>query len=192
MSDVCERVKEAVVGVAGLGGLGSMVSQALVRLGVGKLVLVDFDKVEAANLSRQAYFADQVGEYKVDATVDNLRRISAKVQLEGVKLKLTAESIVEVFNGVDVVVECFDIAEAKRMLVETVLTKMAATVVVSASGVAGYGNSNAIVTRNISDRFVLVGDGSTAIGDGVALTAARVWIAACHEANAVAEILIGI
>ncbi|MHC4291448.1 MAG: ThiF family adenylyltransferase, partial [Planctomycetota bacterium] len=63
------ELKNAVVGIAGLGGLGSNVGVALTRLKVGKLILVDFDVIEESNLTRQNYFADQVGQHKVDASL---------------------------------------------------------------------------------------------------------------------------
>ena len=55
---VHDAVKNSTVGIAGLGGLGSAIAIALARVGVGKLVLVDFDVVEPSNLNRQQYFID--------------------------------------------------------------------------------------------------------------------------------------
>jgi len=63
-------------------------------------------------------------------------------------------------------------------------------IVVSASGLAGYGNSNAIQTKRVSKRFILVGDGKSGIDSVKILTAARVGIAACHQANAIIEVLV--
>ncbi len=53
--------KLASVGIAGVGGLGSAVAVALARVGVGRLVIADFDVVEPSNLNRQQYFIDQIG-----------------------------------------------------------------------------------------------------------------------------------
>ncbi|MGB4572405.1 MAG: ThiF family adenylyltransferase, partial [Rectinemataceae bacterium] len=55
---------KARVGIAGAGGLGSNCAAALVRSGIGALVVVDFDVVSEANLDRQFYFHDQVGRPK--------------------------------------------------------------------------------------------------------------------------------
>lgn len=184
------ELKNAVVGIAGLGGLGSNVGVALTRLKVGKLILVDFDVIEESNLTRQNYFADQVGRHKVDASLENFRRIDPEANLKGHKTRLTPEKIVEVFKDCHVIAECFDRADQKQMIVETVLTKMKDVVVVSVSGLAGYGRSNEIVTRRISDRLVLVGDTVSGTGPGVPLTAPRVGIAAYHQANAIAELLL--
>lgn len=184
------ELKNAVVGIAGLGGLGSNVAVALTRLKVGKLVLADFDVVEESNLNRQNYFADQIGRHKVDASLENLCRINPDADLKGHKVRLTPDKITEVFKDCHVVAECFDRADQKQMIVETVLAKMKDVVIVSVSGLAGYGRSNEIVTRRISPRLTLVGDTVSGIGPGVPLTAPRVGIAAYHQANAVTEILL--
>ncbi len=184
------ELKNAVVGIAGLGGLGSNVAVALTRLRIGKLILTDFDVVEESNLNRQNYFHNQIGQHKVDSSLENLSRIDPEADLEGHKVRLTPEKIMRIFKNCQVIAECFDRADQKQMLVETVLSKMKKTVVVSVSGLAGYGRSNEIRTRRISDRLILVGDTVSGMGPGVPLTAPRVGIAAYHQANAIAEVLI--
>ncbi len=184
-----EKVKRATVGIAGLGGLGSNVAIALARTDIGKLIIVDFDDVEQSNLNRQQYFFDQIGKAKVDCMIENLRRINPDVKVEGHKVRLDAENVPEIFAGADVIAECFDTAEAKQMIVEAVLSRMDVPIV-SASGLAGYGNSNAIHTRRISSRLVLVGDGESGIDSVKLLTAARVGIAAMHQANAIIELIV--
>lgn len=190
MISINEKLKQAVVGIAGLGGLGSAVAALLCRAGVGQLIIADFDKVDSSNLSRQQYFTDQVAKSKVDATIENLQRINPSVKVEGHREKLNARNIPAIFAEVDVIAECFDKAQAKQMIVETVLTKMDKPIIVSVSGLAGYGNSNAILTKRVSDRLIVVGDGQNAIDSGQPLTAARVGIAASHQANAIVEIIV--
>src|SRR3990172_3011336 len=116
---VHEKVKEARVGIAGLGGLGSSVAFALARLGVGVLVLADFDVVEPSNLNRQQYFVDQIGKPKVEAMEENLRRINPYVRTALHKVVLDEDNIPEIFCGVDALVEAFDKAESKAMLINT-------------------------------------------------------------------------
>jgi sulfur carrier protein ThiS adenylyltransferase len=185
-----EKLKNAVVGIAGLGGLGSNVAIALARTGVGKLIVADFDKVEASNLNRQQYFVDQIGRSKVECMIENLRRINPDVKVEGHRVKLTGENIPEIFSEAQVIAECFDKADAKQMIVETVLGKMGKAIIVSVSGLAGYGKSNAIQTRRISERLILVGDNESGIDSVKVLTAARVGIAANHQANAIVEVIL--
>ena len=190
MASINKKLKNATVGIAGLGGLGSTVAVALARANIGRLIIVDFDKIEQSNLNRQQYFIDQVGQNKVDAMTENLRRINPDVKVEPHKTRLNPGNVPRIFADADVIAECFDKAEEKQMIVQTVLSKMEKTVVVAVSGLAGYGNSNAIQTRRISDRLILVGDETTGIDTQPILTAARVGIAACHQANAIIEVII--
>lgn len=190
MTPVFFEIKNSVVGVAGLGGLGSNVSVALTRLGLGRLIIADFDVVEGSNLNRQQYYLDQVGRPKVEASLENLARINPDIDITPHKVRLNPDNVVDIFAEADVIAECFDRSEQKQMLVETVLTKMEHTVVVSVSGLAGYGKSNDIVTRRLSKRHILVGDGVSGARPGVPLTAPRVGIAAHHQANAIVEIMV--
>ena len=118
-----------------------------------------------------------------------MRRINPGLKIEGHIKKLNAENVPQIFADVDVIAECFDRAQAKQMIVETVLSKMKVPIV-TVSGLAGYGDSNSIKTECISERLILVGDGWKGIDSGSILTAARVGIAACHQANAILELLI--
>ena len=190
MASMAEKLSRSVVGVAGLGGLGSNVAIALARAGVGKLIIADNDLVEQSNLNRQQYFTDQIGKPKVDCIIENLRRINPRVEIESHQVTLAPDNIPRIFADADVIAECFDSAIAKQMIVETVLTKMDGVRIISVSGLAGYGKSNEITTRRISPRLVLVGDGRTGIDKCKILTAARVGIAAMHQANAIIELLI--
>ncbi len=183
------RLKQAVVAIAGVGGLGSTVAAALARASVGRLILVDFDRVEPSNLNRQHYTRDQIGQPKALAMQTNLQRINPEVQVDAVVEKLVPDRIVELFGEAQVVAECFDRADQKQMLVETVLTRMSPPIV-AASGLAGYGQSNTIQTKRLSPRLMLVGDGTNDVDSGLPLCAGRVWIAAAHQANAIIELLI--
>lgn len=187
---VYEKLKAATVGIAGLGGLGSNVAVALVRAGIGKLVIADFDAVEPSNLNRQNYFLEQVSSDKVKATIENLKKINPYAEIEGVSVKLEPENIPVIFKTCPIVAECFDKAGSKQMLIETILGSMEKTIVVAASGLAGYGKSNEIKTKRISERLIMVGDGENGIEKGLSLMACRVIIAAGHQANAIVELLI--
>ena len=74
--DLYCRFSRASVAVCGLGGLGSNIAVSLARAGVGRLILIDFDRVDITNLHRQQYKASQVGMYKTDALYENLMEIS--------------------------------------------------------------------------------------------------------------------
>jgi sulfur carrier protein ThiS adenylyltransferase len=185
------RVRLATVGIAGVGGLGSAVAIALARTGVGRLIIADFDLVEPSNLNRQHYFLDQIGLPKVYALRDTLARINPHVHVAACHLRVTAANITEIFGAADVLVEAFDRADQKAMLVEVFAARFPDRPVVAGSGMAGYGPSNSIATRRRGRSLYLCGDGGTAAAPGVGLMAPRVGIAAHHQANAVLRLLLG-
>jgi sulfur carrier protein ThiS adenylyltransferase len=186
---VHNKLKCATVGIAGLGGLGSNVAFSLARIGIGKLVIVDFDIVEPSNLNRQQYFTEQLGRTKVEALTDNLLNINPYLNIESHCLKLTSDNIPGIFSSCPIIAECFDKAAQKQIIVETVLNKTSAKIV-AVSGLGGYGKSNEIVTRNVSNRLILIGDGSRGLESGFSLMAPRVAIAAGHQANAIVELIL--
>ena len=188
---VHSRLKQAVVGIAGVGGLGSAVAVALARIGVGRLIIADFDLVEPSNLNRQQYFVDQIGLYKVEALSANLQRINPYVTVEPHRVMLDPANIPQIFSPCSVMVEAFDRADMKAMLVDTVLTLMPACTVVAASGLAGYASNNSIVTRKVSSKLYLVGDSTSEAKAGNGLMAPRVAIAAGHQANQVVRLILG-
>ncbi len=178
------RVIQGVrVGIAGAGGLGSNVAFNLVRSGFRHLTICDFDKVEASNLNRQFYFSDQIGQPKVLALQANLLRINAAIAVAPREVRVTAENAGALFAGCAVVVEAFDQAPAKRMLAEAYARS--GVFYVSASGLAGWGNADAIVTRKVHETFTLIGDGVTAAGPGTPPCSPRVNVAAAKQADAV-------
>jgi len=188
---VHQKIRNSVVGIAGLGGLGSSIAIALVRLGVGTLILVDFDIVEPSNLNRQQYFLHQTGMPKVQALQENLSKINPYVKIQPYIEKITRDNIDRIFSEAEVVVEAFDRADQKAMLINTISEKMPDKYIVAASGLAGYGDNNEIQTVRFSSRIFIVGDQKTAAQLGVGLMAPRVGIAAHHQANTVLRILLG-
>jgi len=188
---VHKKVKGSCVGIAGVGGLGSNIAIALARVGIGQLILADFDLVEPSNLNRQQYFIDQIGLPKVVALQENLRRINPGVRVQVHHLKITAENISDLFSQVDVMVEAFDAAEQKAMLTSNFLQRFPSVPLVAASGMAGYESSNSIQTRKVAGHLYLCGDGVTSAEPGRGLMAPRVGIAAHHQANAVLRLLLG-
>ena len=179
----------AAVAVCGLGGLGSNIAIALARAGVGRLILIDFDRVDITNLHRQQYKADQIGVYKTEALAENLREIAPYISLEIHTERITKENAVTLLSDADIICEAFDDAECKAMLANTVLTKMSDKYLVAASGMAGLYDANRIRTRKITSRFYLCGDEESDAADGIGLVSSRVMLCAAHEAHAVLRIL---
>ena len=187
---VHKRMKKATVGIAGLGGLGSAVAIALARIGVGTLVLVDFDVVDPSNLNRQHFFIDQIGKAKTEAMREILANINPYVKVFTHRVELNRMNIPQLFKMADVIIECFDRAEEKAMILETVAELLPDTFIIGASGLAGYGDSNSIKTWRITEKMYLIGDLEKAAEPGRGLMAPRVGIAAHHQANLAVSLLI--
>ena len=176
------------VGIAGAGGLGSNCAMHLVRSGVKHITIADFDVVNESNLNRQFFFRDQIGQKKVEAVKENLLRIEPDADIRAVDIRLDASSAREIFADCGIVVEAFDAVDAKVMLVSAFASS--GKKLVTASGLAGWGRSNAMKVRKMGN-IVAIGDGETSVGDGAAPVSPRVGIAAAMEANAVVSLLLG-
>lgn len=181
------KISSATVAICGLGGLGSNIAMLLARAGIGKIILIDFDKVDISNLHRQQYKVNQVGQYKAEALAKNIKEIMPCIQLEIHVEKLSDLNIIQLLHHADIVCEALDQAQTKAWLVNTVLEKMPDKYVVAASGMAGFNNPNTIQTKVITDHFYLCGDGSSDLSLG--LISSRVMICAAHQAHAVFHIL---
>ena len=188
--DVSERLAHARVGIAGAGGMGSHVAAALVRSGVGSVVVADFDRVDESNLFRQCYLPSDVGRPKVEALRDHLLAIEPDLDIEVHDVTVNPSNACSLFSGCDVVCECFDRPEAKAMLVESILSGTGIPVV-SCSGMAGFGSSNLIITERRMSRLYVCGDGESDSSDGPGLTAARVMVCAGHAANMTLRLILG-
>ena len=186
-----EKFSRGRVAICGLGGLGSRVAELLTRAGVGYLRLIDFDRLEATNLNRQWYFMEQLGRYKAEALADNLRRITPYAELDVHTVRITEDILASLLADVDVIVEAFDNATCKAMLVNGVREQFPRCHLVAASGMAGFASANAMRVRRLSENFYLCGDGRSAADAGDGLYGARVNICSAQEALVVLQLLAG-
>ncbi len=188
-----EQIKEILktkkVGIAGCGGLGSNCAAALVRAGVVNLVIVDFDVVEESNLNRQFYFFDQVGLKKSPTLKENLLRINRGLDITVHDLRVTTGNVESLFGSCDVLVEAFDLADQKAMLIETVLDRMPEMPLVVGLGLAGWGRNEMIHYRRMGNIYIC-GDEISEVTEELPPLAPRVGIVACMQANTVVEILL--
>jgi len=184
-----ERLKNATVGIAGCGGLGSNCAIALARVGVGCLILADFDVVEESNLNRQYYFRHQIGESKVMCLKQNIHLINPDIRVEAHRIKLTYNNIQPMYKECDVLVEAFDRADMKQMIIEAVLEQMPDMPLVIGLGMAGWGDSNSIKMRK-SDQLYICGDEKSEVTEQMPPLAPRVGMVANMQANTVLEILL--
>ena len=189
--ELSERLEGAQVAICGAGGLGSNVAISLARAGVGSLQLFDFDTVDLSNLNRQQYAVSQLGQPKVLALAHNLAQIAPFCRIQAYELRISPELIPGLFDGADVICECFDNPEQKALLVQGVRESYPETPLVAASGMAGMGSANQVVTRKVGRNFYLCGDGASDVADGLPLAAPRVLACAAHEAHMVLRLLAG-
>ena len=190
-SGLQQKISSATVAVCGLGGLGSNIAIALARVGVGKLILIDFDRVDITNLHRQQYKANQIGLYKTEALAENLLEIAPYVKTQTFTEMITEDNFANLLKEADVICEAFDNAEAKAMLVNGILEQLPECYLVAASGMAGMGTPNTIQTRKIMKKFYLCGDEVSDVADTIGLVAPRVMLCAAHQAHTVLRVLAG-
>ena len=187
---ISKKLKKTRVCILGLGGLGSNVAILLARAGIGYLKLVDFDIVEASNLNRQQYRISHIGMKKTEAIKTIIKEINPFVEVETLDIKVDRENIYSIVRDIKIVVEAFDRAETKAMTLEELLTNKN-KIVVSASGMAGLGPANEIITRKIKDNFYLIGDNYSDYEECSGIMSTRVMLCAAHQANMVLRLILG-
>lgn len=189
--DARERLRQARVGVAGLGGLGSHIAVMLARSGVGALHLVDFDLVDESNLNRQHYFREHLGRPKTEALAEQLARIDPRIEVDIDCVRVDVENAARIFECERIVCEAFDDPACKADLVNALLTASPDTIVVAGSGMAGAGPASGMVTRRAGKRLYICGDGTTDVADA-ALYAPRVALCAAQQALVTVRLILGL
>ena len=187
---IAKKLKKAKVCILGLGGLGSNVAVLLARSGIGYLKLIDFDVVEASNLNRQQYRISHIGMKKTEAIKSIIKEINPFVEIDTLDIKVDRENILSVVEDIEIVVEAFDRAETKAMAIEELLTNKN-KIVISASGMAGLGSANEIITRKIKENFYLIGDNYSDYEEYSGIMSTRVMLCAAHQANVVLRLILG-
>lgn len=104
-----EKLKSTTALVAGAGGLGSPVSIYLAAAGIGKLRIVDNDRIELSNLNRQIMYGDDdIGKEKANVSEKVLRGINRDIDIEAINSEITYDSIGDLAKGCDLIVDCMD------------------------------------------------------------------------------------
>jgi len=181
--------RKAIIGIAGAGGIGSNVALSLARVGIGKLIIADYDNVEVTNLNRQQYFIKQIGEPKVEALKENLEKINPFSEYIIHNVRLNAGNLLKIFKKVDILIEAFDKAESKQMMIEIWTENFPLKPLIVASGVAGIGKNDLIRTQQIDSLFI-VGDQISEVKEKISPLAPRVGIVANMQANLALELLV--
>lgn len=111
------RLSQSSVLLVGAGGLGSTLSQLLCAAGVGRLILLDADRVAESNLQRQIlYRTDQVGKPKVQCAAESLRRLNPHVQIEVCEEFLSPANARRMAEGCDLIADGTDNAAARYLM----------------------------------------------------------------------------
>ena len=182
-------LKSSTVGIAGAGGLGSNAAVSLARAGLGTLIIADFDRVEPSDLNRQYYFVEQVGKPKVEALLDNLKKINPYSEYQVHLVKIEPGNVAAIFGAADILVEAFDQAEMKQMLVNSWLSLFPQKPIIVASGLTGLGRNRKLHTRKAGNLYVC-GDEETEAEERISPMAPRVGIVANMQANLALELLV--
>lgn len=186
---VLSILRNSTVGIAGAGGLGSNAAVSLARAGLGTLIIADFDSVEPSDLNRQYYFSEQVGKSKVEALLENLKRINPYSQYQTHLVKIEPGNVAALFASADLLIEAFDKAEMKQMLVNTWLSLYPQRPIIVASGLTGLGKNEKLHTRRAGNLYVC-GDEQTEVEERISPMAPRVGIVANMQANLALELLV--
>ena len=185
------KFDNSYVAIAGLGGLGSNIAIFLARVGIGNIHLIDFDKVDISNIHRQQYYISDIGKLKTEVMKERLLQINPYINIRTTNIVVTKDNMKEIFKDEDIICEAFDKPENKSMLVNEFFENFGSEKkLVSGNGMAGFGDSNEIKTKKITDNFYICGDFKTDVGIEKTLTAARVAVCAAHEANIVVRLII--
>ena len=185
-------LSKAVIGVAGLGGLGSNIALSLARVGIKKLVLADFDVVEPSNLNRQQYFVRHIGLKKTQALKELINDVNPFVEVETHDIFLDEKNVASVFGECEILCEAFDNVAGKAMILNEAGASLKDKKIIGASGMAGYFSSNLIKTIKFAKNVYLCGDLTNEAKIGQGLMAPRVAICANHEANLAIRLLMGL
>ncbi|MBN2724118.1 MAG: sulfur carrier protein ThiS adenylyltransferase ThiF [Deltaproteobacteria bacterium] len=181
-----EVFKKAKIGIAGCGGLGSNVAVALTRAGVEKFVLADFDVVEKSNLNRQHFFLNHIGIPKVVALKEQLLKINSHLICKSIHTKISENNIGEAFGDCDVLVEAFDNAQEKVMLINYWRKNFPDKFIICGNGMGGFGNIEDIKIRKLG-KLIIIGDEVNDMDKGLLST--RVGITALKQADEVLRVL---
>ncbi|PSM51499.1 ThiS adenylyltransferase [Campylobacter blaseri] len=184
---VNEKVKTAKVAILGLGGLGSNVSVMLTRLGVGSLVLVDFDRVEISNLNRQNYNKTHIGALKTEALSRQLKDINPFLEIKTLNLKLNSENLEQILKDETIICEAFDNANLKAILMQYA-QKNPNKFFVFGNGMGGFESGNLMKTTKFGKNCYICGDFKSDFKNGI--MAPRVMICAALQANVILRLIL--
>ena len=178
-----KKIRSVKIGIAGAGGLGSNCAMNLVRCGFNDFIIIDFDKIDESNLNRQFYFVEQIGMFKTEALKQNLKNINPDLKIETYCVRLKKGEFKKYFITCDIIVEAFDSVESKKNLIDELGTT--GKLVVAASGIAGYGNTDNIIIKKLGKKLFIAGDFVSEVSKELPPLSPGVMIAASKQADVI-------
>ena len=114
-----KKISDTKVLVLGLGGVGSYALEAIVRSGIGNVVIVDYDKIDITNLNRQLMTNhNNIGLLKTEVWKERIKSINSSCNIEIIDEKLTKDSVKDLFKyNIDYVIDACDTLEVKKELI---------------------------------------------------------------------------
>ncbi len=179
------KIRRTKVGIAGCGGLGSNIANALVRSGFKDFELIDHDVIEASNLNRQNYNMGEIGASKVETTAKKLIAVNPGIYIMTKMLRLDENNIAGQFSDRDIIFEAFDSAASKKLFLETFGSS--GKLLIMGSGMAGISNIKPIAVRKARENVYIVGDEESDISKGLPPVAPRVIACAAMMAGVALE-----
>lgn len=124
-SNKLEKIKNTSVLIIGIGGVGGNALEAIVRMGVNNIIIVDNDIIDITNLNRQLIsLRSNIGEYKVDAAIKRVKDINNECNIIGINKFIDKSNINFLFNyKIDYVIDCCDTISTKIVLIEECLKR---------------------------------------------------------------------
>lgn len=119
-------IKNKSVLIVGLGGVGGSAILSLVRSGIGKVIIIDFDNVDISNINRQLIaFNDSVGRKKTDVCEEVIKNINPECEVVKYDIFLDKDNIIKILddNNPDYVIDACDSVKTKQALIKTCLYK---------------------------------------------------------------------
>ncbi len=115
--DAVDRLKASHVAVFGIGGVGGFVTEALARAGVGKITLIDSDRVSVSNINRQIIaLHSTVGRYKTEVMKERIADINPECEVTAINEFYSEENPIDL-DGFDYIADCIDSVKSKLHLI---------------------------------------------------------------------------
>ena len=123
--DNLNKIKKTTVLIVGLGGVGGYALEALVRSGIGRIILIDYDKIDKSNLNRQIITNNSnIGKYKVEVAKERVLLINKEVEVITEQIFLAEDNMNILDNyKIDYIVDACDSVKTKKLLIDYSIQK---------------------------------------------------------------------